>query len=85
MDVRFINSKNEIINGSKLSIKAMGKYLVGMTAEAKIVEIEEYKEEGDAKEVLREVADIISGKRGEILSERGIIIDLRGSEEDGEI
>jgi hypothetical protein len=83
MDIRIINSKDEIINVSELSIKAMGRWLVGMTAEAKIVEIEEYGSEGRAKEVLRGIAGIINGKESE--KARGIVIDLREGEEDGEI
>lgn len=79
MDIRVINKENEIINVSNLSIKAMGKYLVGMTAEAKIVEIEEFRSEEKAREILRGIAGIINGNECE--KSRGIVIDLRGSEE----
>ena len=83
MDIRIINSKDEIINVSELSIKVMGRWLVGMTADAKIVEIEEYEGEKKAKEVLRGIAGIINGNECE--KSRGVVIDLREGEEDGEV
>jgi hypothetical protein len=74
MDIRIINSKDEIINVSELSIKVMGKYLVGMTAEAKIVEIEAYGSEEGAREVLREVVEVLKADVA------NIVIDLRSEE-----
>lgn len=73
MDIRFINRKNEIINATKLSIKVMNKWLIGITAEQKIVEIEKYEDEEKAEEILKEIAKEVS-EAGEV---RGIVIDLR--------
>lgn len=80
MDIRFINGRNEIINASELSIKAMGEWLIGITAEQKIVEIERYRSRERAEEILRGIAEVVSGNMtGE---NRGIVIDLReGGEE----
>lgn len=73
MDIRFINRKNEIINATKLSIKVMNKWLIGITAEQRIVEIEKYEDEEKAEEILKEIAKEVS-EAGEV---RGIVIDLR--------
>lgn len=81
MDIRIINRKDEIMNVSGLSIKVIGKWLVGMTAEAKIVEIEEFRSEEKAREILRGIANVIDGNVSE--NSRGIVFDLRGIEEEG--
>lgn len=75
MDIRFINKKDEIINASELSIKAMGSSLIGINAEQKIVEIERYGSEEEAREILRGI--------GKYLEEdtASIVIDLRSEEE----
>jgi hypothetical protein len=82
MDIRIINRKDEIMNVSGLSIKVIGKWLVGMTAEAKIVEIEEFRSEEKAREILRGIANVIDGNVSE--NSRGIVFDLRGIEEEEE-
>lgn len=80
MDIRFINGRNEIINASKLSIKVMGNFLIGIDAGKNVVEIERYENTERAKEVLEGIASIISG---ELYQEtRGIVIDLREEEGD---
>lgn len=80
MDIRFINGRNEIINASELSIKVMGNWLIGITAEQKIVEIERYEGRERAEEILRGIAEVVSGNMtGE---NRGIVIDLREGREE---
>jgi len=74
MDIRFINRKDEIINCSELSIKVMGNSLIGINAEQKIVEIERYEREEDAREVLREVVEVLKADVA------NIVIDLRSEE-----
>lgn len=75
MDIRFINRKDEIINASELSIKVMGNSLIGINAEQKIVEIERYGSEEEAREVLREVVDVLK------VDVANIVLDLREEEE----
>lgn len=74
MDIRFVNGRDEIINCSELSIKVMGKSLIGINAEQKIVEIERYEREEDAREVLREVVEVLKADVA------NIVIDLRSEE-----
>lgn len=74
MDIRFINRKDEIINASELSIKVMGNSLIGINAEQKIVEIERYESEEEAREVLREVVDVLK------VDVANIVLDLRSEE-----
>ena len=74
MDIRFINRKDEIINCSELSIKIMGNSLIGINAEQKIVEIERYESEEDAREVLREVVEVLKADVA------NIVLDLRSEE-----
>lgn len=75
MDIRFINRRDEIINCSELSIKVMGSSLIGINAEAKIMEIERYGSEEEAREILREVVDVLKADVA------NIVIDLRSEEE----
>ena len=74
MDIRFINRKDEIINCSELSIKIMGNSLIGINAEQKIVEIERYESEEEAREVLREVVEVLKADVA------NIVLDLRSEE-----
>lgn len=74
MDIRFINKKDEIINCSELSIKVMGSSLIGINAEQKIVEIERYGSEEEAREILREVVDVLK------VDVANIVLDLRSEE-----
>lgn len=74
MDIRFVNRRNEIINVSNLSIKVMKRYLIGIDERKNVVEIEEYESEERAKEVLREVCELMSRLEAD---RGGIVIDLR--------
>lgn len=75
MDIRFINRKDEIINASELSIKAMGTSLIGINAEQKIVEIERYESKEKVREVLRWIGKILETDTA------SIVIDLKEEEE----
>lgn len=79
MDIRFINGRDEIINASELSIKVIGNSLIGINAEQKIVEIERYGSEEEAREVLRGVAELLSGDN--VVGLEAVMIDLRSEEE----
>lgn len=81
MDIRFINSKNEIINASNLSIKVIRSSLVGIDAEKNVVQIEEYGSEEEARRWLEGSARQI-WKLTE-LKYSDIILDLRKEEESG--
>lgn len=79
MYIIFINKRDEIINVSRLSIKVVKSYLVGIDERGNVVEIERYKDEGKAREVLRGVSEIVSGKQ--LKEDGGVVIDLRGEGE----
>lgn len=79
MDIRFINGRDEIINCSELSIKVMGSSLIGINAEQKIVEIERYGSEEDAREMLRGVAGCLMEASRE--GRQVVMINLREEEE----
>lgn len=79
MDIRFINKKDEIINCSELSIKVMGNSLIGINAEQKIVEIERYGSEEEAREMLRGVAGCLMEASRE--GRQVVMINLREEEE----
>ena len=72
MDIRFINSKGEIINASRLSIKVIGDCLIGINEKQDTVVIERYGREEEARKSLKVVGQIIYEKVGE-----DIVIDLR--------
>ena len=76
MDIRFINSANEIINVSRLSIKEMKGSLIGIDERGNVVLIERYGSEERAKEVLKGVGEIIYRRE----AGADILIDLRKEE-----
>lgn len=77
MDIRFVNGRGEIINASELSIKVMGNSMIGINAEQKIVEIERYGSEKEARDELRGVVErLMEASRKE---RQGVMIDLRRS------
>ena len=77
MDIRFINSKNEIINASKLSIKVIGDCLIGINEKQETIVIEQYESEEFAKTVLKEVGRRILRFKEESGIPNYMIIDLR--------
>lgn len=77
MDIRFVNSNNEIINATNLNIKISGVYLIGEDVNGSIKTIESYENEEKAKKILKEIAEIIyKGTTAE-----QITIDLRKKED----
>ena len=79
MDIRFVNSRNEIINATNLSIKVNDRYLIGETAERETTIIETYENWEESSDVLKQIAETLLDEEG--LSEDEIIIDLRREEE----
>ena len=79
MDIRFVNGRDEIINASELSIKVMGNSLIGINAEQKIVEIERYEREEEAREMLRGIAGCLMEATRE--GRQVVMINLREEEE----
>jgi hypothetical protein len=83
MDIIFINRKNEIIrSGERVKIEVVGKHLVLIDMEQKIMEIEEFKSEKRAEEKLREIGEMIIGRKKKEGKEYVMVVDLR--EEGGE-
>lgn len=74
MDIRFINSKNEVINVTNLSIKIIKNALIGINEKNDVIEIEKYGDEKAAKEVLEKVVEFIY--RGTSNENENIIINL---------
>ena len=84
VDIRFINRKREIINGSRLSIKVMNQWLIGIDSKANIVEIEKYGSCEEAENELKKIGKKIK-EEVEKNGDRGIVIDLmEGKEEKSE-
>lgn len=88
MDIRFINSENEIINASRLSIKVINNSLIGIDAEKNVVQIEEYESEEKAREKLSNIVDKIKEMHnwyvGITEQPNAILVDLREERENGE-
>lgn len=80
VDIRFINRKREIINGSNLSIKVMNQWLIGIDSKANIVEIEKYGSLEEAENELKKIGKKIK-EEVEKNGDRGIVIDLKEGEE----
>ena len=77
MEIIFINREEEIVKiGENVKIEVIGEHLVGMNIEQKIMEIENYGSEEEAKE---EMEGIIERMSRELSRERTrtILIDLR--------
>lgn len=78
MDIRFVNSNNEIINATNLSIKADNRFLIGSNERAEITIIEIYESGKESQEVLKKIADELVNMEE---SKEEIIIDLRRKKE----
>lgn len=76
MDIRIINSKGELINVSKLSLKVMGMSLIGIDEAKNVMQIEEYGSEKEAKGVLEGIVFAIWGHHLSRESEAPIIFNL---------
>lgn len=83
MDIRIINRDGELINVSRLSIKTIGRNLIGIDEKKNVVNIEVYGSEEESKEELRKIVSIIWGKHDDC-DKSAVIIDLNKEEERGE-
>lgn len=59
MDIRIINMEGELINVSRLSLKVIGRSLIGINERQEVVNVETYESEEIAKEVLKKIVDFI--------------------------
>lgn len=66
MDIRVINSDRKIVNVSRLSLEAQGRYVVGLTDEQKQVLVESCLDEQEAKRLMERLIEDIkeSYKKG---------------------
>lgn len=83
MDIRIINRDGELINVSRLSLKVIGRSLIGIDEEKNVVNVESYGSEEEAKKVLKKVIYIIWAKHNEC-DNNAVIIDLNGRRIKGE-
>lgn len=60
MDIRIINSEDEIINVTNLSIKVIKDSLVGINERQEVIPIEKFGTEKEAKERLETMGEIIT-------------------------
>lgn len=75
MDIRIINSKEEVINVTNKSIKKMGKWIVGVDEKGEIGVIEEYCGEEEAERGMKEIIEGLKiGTKKKVI---GIIIELK--------
>lgn len=83
MDIRIINRDGELINVSRLSLKVIGRSLIGIDEEKNVVNVESYESEEKARKVLKKVVYIIWAKCSEC-DNNAVIIDLNGRRIKGE-
>lgn len=83
MDIRIINRDGELINVSRLSLKVIGRSLIGIDEEKNVVNVESYESEEEARKVLKKVVYIIWAKHSEC-DNNAVIIDLNGRRIKGE-
>lgn len=80
MDIRIINREGELINVSRLSLKVIGRSLIGISEKQDVVNVETYESEEMARRVLKKVIYAIWAKRDDC----AIIIDLNRIGKKGE-
>lgn len=80
MDIRIINTEGELINVSRLSLKVIGRSLIGIDEEKNVVNVESYESEEKARKVLRTIVDFIWKKHKEE-DHNAIIINLGENKE----
>ncbi len=80
MDIRIINRDGELINVSRLSLKVIGRSLIGIDEENNVVNVESYESEEKAREVLKKIVDLIWIKHKDRES-NAIIINLGENKE----
>lgn len=77
MDIRVINSDRKIVNVSRLSLEAQGKYVVGLTDEQKQVLVESCLDEQEAERLMGIIIECI--KRAHKKENKDILIDISES------
>ena len=80
MDIRIINRDGELINVSRLSLKVIGRSLIGINEKQEVVNVESYGSEEEAREVLKKIVDFIWIKHKDNNS-NAIIINLGENKE----
>lgn len=80
MDIRIINRDGELINVSRLSLKVIGRSLIGISEKQEVVNVETYESEEKAREVLKKIVDFIWIKHKEA-DHNAIIINLGKNKE----
>ena len=80
MDIRIINRDGELINVSRLSLKVIGRSLIGINEKQEVVNVETYESEEKAREVLKKIVDFIWKKHKEE-DHNSIIINLGENKE----
>ena len=80
MDIRIINRDGELINVSRLSLKVIGRSLIGINEKQEVVNVENYESEEEAREVLKKIVDFIWIKHKDNNS-NAIIINLGENKE----
>ena len=85
MDIRIINREGELMNVSRLSLKIIGRSLIGIDEARNVVNVETYESEGEAREVLKNIVSFIWDKHDDY-ENNAIIINLgkKMGEKDGE-
>lgn len=77
MDIRIINREGELINVSRLSLKVIGRSLIGISEKQDVVNVETYESEEMARRVLKKVIYAIWAKHNEC-DNNAVMIDLNG-------
>lgn len=77
MDIRVINSNRKIVNVSRLSLEAQGRYVVGLTDEQKQVLVEICESEKDAERLMESLIECI--KKAHKEEDKDILIDISKS------
>ena len=80
MDIRIINREGELMNVSRLSLKIIGRSLIGIDEARNVVNVETYESEGEAKEVLKKIVDFIWEKHKDE-DHNAVIINLGENKE----
>lgn len=76
MEIRIINSKGELMNVSRLSLKVSQSSLIGIDEAKNVVNVETFESEEVAKNVLKNIVFAIWGKHADGDSYRPVIINL---------
>lgn len=80
MDIRIINREGELINVSRLSLKVIGRSLIGISERQEVVNVETYESEEEAREVLKKIVDFIWEKHKQE-DHNAVIINLGENKE----